>query len=320
MTQVKFYDSVDDSLLKFAVIVAKSNGKWVFCKHKERDTYECPGGHREAGEAIDDTAKRELYEETGAIDYVIQPVCIYSVTAPDNFEGKETFGKLYYAQIKSFEGELHSEIEKVELFDELPTNWTYPEIQPLLLKEVENKMGEERHTVTVNNNSYKIIKLLGKGKGGYSYLAESDGKQFVIKQIHHEPCDYYTFGNKIEAERNDYQRLLNAGIRIPKMLDIDIENERIIKEYIKGDTIFDMVKNDVSVEEYLTQVREMATLAKLSGLNIDYFPTNFVVQNGLLYYIDYECNNYMDKWNFENWGIKYWSKTPDFLEYVSQHS
>lgn len=320
MTQVKFYDSVDDSLLKFAVIVAKSNGNWVFCKHKERDTYECPGGHREAGEAIDDTAKRELYEETGAIDYVIQPVCIYSVTAPDNFDGKETFGKLYYAQIKSFEGELHSEIEKVELFDELPTNWTYPEIQPLLLKEVENKMGEERHTVTVNNNSYKIIKLLGKGKGGYSYLAESDGKQFVLKQIHHEPCDYYTFGNKIEAERNDYQRLLNAGIRIPKMLDIDIENERIIKEYTKGDTIFDMVKNDVSVEEYLTQVREMATLAKSSGLNIDYFPTNFVVQNGLLYYIDYECNNYMDKWNFENWGIKYWSRTPEFLEYVSQHS
>ena len=181
-------------------------------------------------------------------------------------------------------------------------------------------MGEERHTVTVNNNSYKIIKLLGKGKGGYSYLAESDGKQFVLKQIHHEPCDYYTFGNKIEAERNDYQRLLNAGIRIPKMLDIDIENERIIKEYIRGDTIFDMVKNDVSVEEYLTQVREMATLAKFSGLNIDYFPTNFVVQNGLLYYIDYECNNYMDKWNFENWGIKYWSRTPEFLEYVSQHS
>ena len=147
-------------------------------------------------------------------------------------------------------------------------------------------MGEKFHTVTVNNNSYIVIKLLGKGKGGYSYLAESDGRQFVLKQIHHEPCDYYTFGNKIEAERNDYQRLLNAGIRIPKMIDIDIENERIIKEYIEGNIIFDMVKNDISVDQYLTQVREMATLAKSSGLNIDYFPTNFVEQNGLLYYID----------------------------------
>ena len=179
-------------------------------------------------------------------------------------------------------------------------------------------MGEKFHTVTVNNNSYIVIKLLGKGKGGYSYLAERDGRQFVLKQIHHEPCDYYTFGNKIEAERNDYQRLLNAGIRIPKMIDIDIENERIIKEYIEGNIIFDMVKNDISVDQYLTQVREMATLAKSSGLNIDYFPTNFVEQNGLLYYIDYECNNYMDEWNFENWGIKYWSKTPEFMNYLSK--
>ncbi len=138
-TIVRFYDTADDSLLKFAVIVAKSNGKWVFCKHKERDTYECPGGHREAGEDIDDTAKRELYEETGAIDYTIQPVCVYSVTAPDNFDGKETFGKLYFAEIKSFECVLHSEIERVELFDELPTNWTYLQIQPLLLKKVINR-------------------------------------------------------------------------------------------------------------------------------------------------------------------------------------
>ena len=66
--------------------------------------------------------------------------------------------------------------------------------QPLLLKEIEEKMSEERHTVTVNNNSDKIIKLLGKGKGGYSYLAESDERQLVLKQIHHEPCDLMSVG------------------------------------------------------------------------------------------------------------------------------
>ncbi len=141
--EVKFYDTVEDKLLKFAVIVAKSNGKWVFCKHKERDTYECPGGHREAGENIDDAARRELYEETGAIEYTIQPICVYSVTAPDNFNGAETFGKLYFADITTFEAELHSEIEKIVLFNELPTKWTYPQIQPLLLKEVERRIFPE---------------------------------------------------------------------------------------------------------------------------------------------------------------------------------
>ena len=65
--EVKFYDNADDGLLKFAVIISKSMGKWVLCKHKERNTYEIPGGHREEGETIFDTAKRELKEENGAV-------------------------------------------------------------------------------------------------------------------------------------------------------------------------------------------------------------------------------------------------------------
>ena len=176
-----------------------------------------------------------------------------------------------------------------------------------------------QETMTVNKIEYDIIKLLGKGKGGYSYLAERDGKQYVLKQIHHEPCDYYTFGNKIESEKNDYARLVEAGIRIPKMLDIDIENERILKEYIDGPTIYDLVKDDAMKETYLTQMKDMAKQVYGAGLNIDYFPTNFVVQDELIYYIDYECNNYMDEWNFENWGIKYWSKTQEFLDYMKEH-
>jgi len=132
MTQVKFYDTVDDSLLKFAVIIAKSAGKWVLCKHKARTTYEVPGGHREAGESIEETARRELYEETGATEYMIKPVCVYSVQKDS---GQETFGMLYYAEVTSFEEELHSEIECISLLSELVENWTYPEIQPMLIEE-----------------------------------------------------------------------------------------------------------------------------------------------------------------------------------------
>lgn len=135
---VNFYDSVDDKLLKFAVIVAKTNGKWVFCKHKNRDTLEVPGGHREPSEDIIDTAERELVEETGAIDFDLKPVCVYSVIEKDNFNGEETFGLLCYADIKSF-GEINSEIEKIIITDELPTNWTYPTIQPYLLEELEKR-------------------------------------------------------------------------------------------------------------------------------------------------------------------------------------
>ena len=171
----------------------------------------------------------------------------------------------------------------------------------------------------VNQTQFKILQLLGHGKGGYSYLAEYNNQKYVLKQIHHEPCEYYTFGNKIEAEINDYNRLQQTGINMPRMLDVDTENERIIKEYIDGPTIYELVKNDVSVDQYISQVQKMAAAVYSAGLNIDFFPTNFVVQNNAIYYIDYECNNYMDEWNFENWGIKYWSKTKEFLEYMQTH-
>ena len=130
--------------------------------------------------------------------------------------------------------------------------------------------------MSVNGKDYEILKLLGHGKGGYSYLATDGSRNYVLKQIHHEPCSYYTFGNKIEAEKNDYGRLAVTGIAIPKMIEID--------------------------EKYFSQIKEMC--GKLYPLNLN---------------IDYECNNYMEEWNFENWGIKYWSKTPEFLKYIEDH-
>ena len=141
MLEVKFYDTVNDSLLKFAVIISKSDGKWVFCKHKERDTYEVPGGHREVGESIIETAKRELQEETGAIRFEIKPVCVYSVIGKTrvNETGEESFGLLCYAEISEFSGKLDSEMEKVILMDELPTDWTYPLVQPRLIEEFERR-------------------------------------------------------------------------------------------------------------------------------------------------------------------------------------
>lgn len=169
---------------------------------------------------------------------------------------------------------------------------------------------------TVNGEDYRLLRLLGRGKGGYSYLAERGGQRVVLKQIHHEPCDYYHFGNKIEAERFDYARLTKAGVRVPRMLALDERAERIVKEYIDGPTVFELVRDGRPVEPYLPQLRQMAAQARAAGLNIDYFPTNFVVGGALLYYVDYECNPYMDEWSFENWGVRYWSRTPEFEAYL----
>ena len=163
-----------------------------------------------------------------------------------------------------------------------------------------------RETISVNNNDYHIIRLLGKGKGGYSYLVQKNSQFYVLKQIHHEPCDYYSFGNKIEAEYNDYNRLINTNLSVPRMIDIDFGNERILKEYIEGPDIATLVKKKLMKENYYSQIEEMAQMLKEQNLNIDYYPANFIVQNDKLYYIDYECNNFMEQYSYHTWGKQYW--------------
>ncbi|MBP3294776.1 MAG: NUDIX domain-containing protein [Clostridia bacterium] len=131
MLDVKFFDTVDDSLLKFAVIMARYGNGWLFCRHKQRTTWEIPGGHREPGEAIDDTARRELYEETGAAAFDLNKIGAYGVCSGDEI----TYGMLYYADVREL-GTLPPEMEigEIMISECLPEPLTYPLIQPALYK------------------------------------------------------------------------------------------------------------------------------------------------------------------------------------------
>ncbi len=130
---VHFYEDVPaGARQKYAVIVARHKGKLLWCRHEDRTTWEIPGGHIEEGETALEAAARELQEETGAIDFTIQPVCWYRLHFNDG--GLGSFSLLCAAEVHNL-GELHSEIAEVRTFDEIPPALTYPDIQPFLLAE-----------------------------------------------------------------------------------------------------------------------------------------------------------------------------------------
>jgi len=176
-----------------------------------------------------------------------------------------------------------------------------------------NSACEQMEPVTLDGVRYQILKLLGHGKGGYSYLVtDGEGQYYTLKRIHHEPCEYYTFGDKLGSELSDYERLKKVGIPMPRLLAVDREREYILKEYIEGPTVQELVAGGQLKRSCLEQVQAMCALLYKAGLNIDYYPTNFIVRDGQLIYIDYECNDYMEEWDFEHWGRQYWGRPLTF--------
>jgi 8-oxo-dGTP diphosphatase len=135
LVKVDFYDThfLPDGKLTYSVIVARFRRKWLLVRHHLRETYEIPGGHIEDGETADEAATRELKEETGATEFAIECVAVYSVAK----DGQTGYGKLYFAEVSEF-GPLvdTSEIEEVVVSDGLPEDLTYPDIQPILFERV----------------------------------------------------------------------------------------------------------------------------------------------------------------------------------------
>ena len=130
---VRFYEEAPANVRqKYAVIVAKHDGKLLWCRHRDRDTWEVPGGHIEQGETALEAAARELQEETGATDFTLKAVCWYQLHFNDG--GRGSFSLLCAADVRTM-GKLQSEIAEVRPFDEMPSALTYPDIQPFLLAE-----------------------------------------------------------------------------------------------------------------------------------------------------------------------------------------
>lgn len=160
----KLPGEVEDSLLKYAVIVTRVGGKFVFARKRGFDTWEVPGGHREAGENIDDCARRELYEETGITDATLTKVNVYGVVRGEEI----TYGMLYFAEADFLATPpAEWEMEENRLFDLLPGELTYPEIQSELFWRVQGHLCTTTNADEIwdvyDENRVKIGRLHRRG-------------------------------------------------------------------------------------------------------------------------------------------------------------
>lgn len=128
---------------KYVVVLSRYHGKLLLSRHRERDTWETQGGHIEPGETPLEAARRELHEESGAVEFAITPLCDY-------FAGDEVShanGMVFAAEVKSLGPLPQSEMAQTALFDQLPKNLTYPDITPKLYRRLLQREAETANPV-----------------------------------------------------------------------------------------------------------------------------------------------------------------------------
>jgi hypothetical protein len=172
-------------------------------------------------------------------------------------------------------------------------------------------------TISFEGKDYLVENLLGKGKSAFSYLVAHETEKLVLKVIHDEPCPYYEFQDKFKSEIAAYNRLINLGMNMPGLKGVNEKKPWIFKDFIDGDTAAQHIATNQLTDYHFAELFKMAGKAKETGLNLDFFPTNFVLCCDKLYYVDYETNPYHEDWNLENWGLFYWfnhNGMKDFLD------
>lgn len=113
---------------RYVVVFSRYRGKLLLSRHRERHTWETQGGHIEPRETPEQAARRELWEESGAGEFTLIPLCGYRA-------GDETgsaAGAVFVAQVEALGPLPPLEMAETALFSALPRELTYPGITPVL--------------------------------------------------------------------------------------------------------------------------------------------------------------------------------------------
>lgn len=243
MSVVRFLDmgSVGDEELKIVLIAARYQGKWVFCRHKDRATWEIPGGHIEPSETPEEAALRELYEETGAKAAVLTRVRPYAVSRP---------GMIFYAEIQTLEAlPKHFEMAEICLSERLMDHLTYPAIHEPVYKHVQAWMNLQSKADEIWDVYDENRHLTGRThrRGDYMsagdyhlvveiWLQRSDGKVLLTKRSPNKgyPGLWEMTGGSAVAGDDSLKAALRE-VQEETGLTLHAENGRVIHRFSRND-------------------------------------------------------------------------------------
>lgn len=193
---------------KYVVVLSEYHGMILLSQHRNRSTWETQGGHIEPGETPLEAARRELYEESGAVDYEIIPLCDYWAGTENTDDWAN--GMVFRAVIRTLDAIPQSEMARAASFSRLPDNLTYPAITPVLFDYLENRVcirpvrpGDEAILAHIQTESWKsafghilaadllekytcpepsrqMYRKLLESEKGHGYILELDGAPHCI--------------------------------------------------------------------------------------------------------------------------------------------
>lgn len=163
----------------------------------------------------------------------------------------------------------------------------------------------------LRGEAWRLVRLLGRGKAGHSWLVEGGRGRAVFKRMHDEPCPYYEFhGSKLERELGDRARLEALGVPMPVLLAADGDDPVgpwLLKSWIDGPTAAERAAEGGIADAEIEPLFELAARLEDAGLNLDWFPANFVFEAGRWVYVDWECHPFRREWGWSDWGLVYWA-------------
>lgn len=176
-----------------------------------------------------------------------------------------------------------------------------------MVREIFNEYSKQMETYVLEREMYEV-------SNGKFYLYKKDNVYVVIKELKEK----YDIEGAVEVDKEvfSYNRLRVLEIKTPKLLGYNRELNIVIKEYLEGENLLNLIKNSEVKKETFIELLQYSETINSDNLNIDYFPANFVIKDDSLYYVNYKVFPYTEELNLRNWGIYYWLNNEGIKKFI----